>query len=57
MILDCHNHSRFSFDSKELVPAACEQAEALGLQVFALTDHCDMVGGFSREFLRSNISR
>lgn len=57
MLLDCHNHSRFSFDSKELVPAACERAESLGLKAFALTDHCDMVGGFSREFLRSNIAR
>ncbi len=55
MLLDCHNHSRHSFDGKETVPDICQTAEALGLSYFALTDHCDMVGGFTGEFLRKAI--
>ncbi len=44
MLIDCHNHSLYSFDGKEKVEDICKNAEALGLSVFALTDHCDMIG-------------
>ena len=51
MLIDCHNHSLYSFDGSEKIEDICQNAEKLGLSVFALTDHCDMLGN-SPEALR-----
>lgn len=41
-LLDCHNHSLHSFDGQEPVDLICRRAAELELQVFAITDHCDL---------------
>ena len=41
-LLDCHNHSMHSFDGQEPVDLICRRAAELELQVFAVTDHCDL---------------
>lgn len=40
--IDCHNHSRHSFDGCEQVEDICRRAVDLGLTAFAVTDHCDL---------------
>ena len=42
LLMDCHTHSRHSFDGKEEISALCEQAVSLGLSAYAVTDHCDL---------------
>ena len=56
MLIDCHNHSLYSFDGSEKIEDICSTAEALGLSVFALTDHCDMIGGPTAEALKVSIA-
>ncbi|MBC8558616.1 histidinol-phosphatase HisJ family protein [Fumia xinanensis] len=43
-LIDCHNHSIYSFDAVDTVEAMCLRAEELGLTAFALTDHSDLNG-------------
>jgi len=43
-MVDCHNHSNFSFDAVDTVEAMCLRAEKLGLKYFAITDHSDLDG-------------
>ncbi len=38
---DCHTHSAFSPDAKDSAEAMCLRAAELGLDAYALTDHCD----------------
>ena len=40
--IDCHSHSEHSSDAKYTVKSMCQRAEELNLQVFAITDHCDV---------------
>lgn len=56
MLIDCHNHSLHSFDGQEKVADVLENAGKLGLQIFALTDHCDMIGGADPDTLRREIA-
>ncbi len=42
MLIDCHNHSIHSFDGSVPVAKMCEAAKGKGIDVFALTDHCDV---------------
>ena len=51
MLIDCHNHSLYSFDGQEKVADLCKNAGKLGLSVFALTDHCDMIDGIAPDAL------
>lgn len=55
MLLDCHNHSRYSFDGQEEVADVCRTAEERGLSVFALTDHVDTTDEFTPDFMREVI--
>ena len=43
-MVDCHNHSNFSFDAVDTVEAMCLRAEELKLKAFAITDHSDLDG-------------
>ena len=43
-MVDCHNHSNFSFDAVDTVEAMCRRAEELNLKAFAITDHSDLDG-------------
>ena len=56
MLIDCHNHSLYSFDGQEKVADLCKNAGKLGLSVFALTDHCDMIDGIAPDALISHIT-
>ncbi len=56
MLIDCHNHSLYSFDGQEKVADLCENAVKLGLSVFALTDHCDMINAAAPNALVSHIT-
>lgn len=56
MLIDCHNHSLHSFDGHEKVEDILENAVKLGLKVFALTDHCDMIEGTDPDTLRREIA-
>lgn len=41
-MIDCHTHTSNSPDAKNTVPELCEQAIALGLDVLAITEHCEV---------------
>ena len=39
--MDCHTHTQFSVDSEADINACIEQASKLGLDAYAITDHCE----------------
>lgn len=41
ILVDCHTHTAFSFDSTTPLEQMCRQALRLGISVYAVTDHCD----------------
>ena len=41
MLVECHNHSAFSFDADCPVEEMAEAARQAGIGVFAITDHCE----------------
>jgi len=41
-LVDCHTHSRHSFDGEAAVFDLCRRAEEMGLLAYTLTDHCDL---------------
>lgn len=43
MICDLHTHSEFSFDGRATLPEMAEAARSKGVDVVAVTDHCDML--------------
>ncbi len=50
MIIDCHTHSRNSFDAdNDTVIERCERAIQLGLDAMAITDHCEVNRYFDKE--------
>lgn len=54
MRMDCHNHSVFSMDGQYSVRQMCEAAAAKGIDIFALTDHCD-INEWEEQKLESSI--
>lgn len=42
MLIDCHNHTEFSVDAEFTVAQMVEAAQIKGIDVFAITDHCDV---------------
>ncbi|MBR5485351.1 MAG: histidinol-phosphatase HisJ family protein [Oscillospiraceae bacterium] len=49
ILLDCHSHSSYSFDAHDSLEAMCEQAIKLGLQAYAVTDHCECNGYYDAQ--------
>ena len=45
MTCDLHIHSRYSFDGTASLEEICESARNRGVDIIALTDHCDMLDG------------
>lgn len=41
-MIDCHTHTCNSPDAENTVSELCEQAIALGLDVLAITEHCEV---------------
>lgn len=41
-LINCHNHSDFSFDAKHPLQAMVDAAQNAGISVFAITDHCEI---------------
>ncbi len=41
VLMDCHTHTQFSVDSEADINACAEQAARLGLDAYAITDHCE----------------
>lgn len=50
MIIDCHTHTRNSFDAdNDTVIERCERAIQLGLDAMAVTDHCEVNRFYEKE--------
>lgn len=50
MIIDCHTHTRNSFDAdNDTVIERCERAIQLGLDAMAVTDHCEVNRFFDKD--------
>ncbi|MGN1480717.1 histidinol-phosphatase HisJ family protein [Porcipelethomonas sp.] len=50
MLIDCHTHSRNSFDAdNDTVRERCERAIELGLDAMAVTDHCEVNRYYEKE--------
>lgn len=47
MICDLHIHSQYSFDGTASLEEICHSARDRGVDIIALTDHCDMPEGIS----------
>ena len=45
MTCDLHIHSRYSFDGTASLEEICQSARDRGVDILALTDHCDMLDG------------
>lgn len=45
MTCDLHIHSRYSFDGTASLEKICASARSHGVDIIALTDHCDMLDG------------
>ena len=45
MTCDLHIHSRYSFDGVAPLEEICQSAREYGVDIIALTDHCDMLDG------------
>ena len=41
VIIDCHSHTKYSPDGSETVLDMCNKAADLGIEIFAITDHCE----------------
>lgn len=41
-LVDCHNHTKYSFDGKDTVKDMIESAIDKGISVFSITDHADV---------------
>lgn len=54
--VDCHSHSCYSPDSETAVEKMCRQAAELGLEAYALTDHCEC-DLFKEDHFDSNIPK
>ena len=51
MIIDCHTHSRNSFDAdNDTVKERCQRAIQLGLDAMAITDHCEVNRFYEKEY-------
>lgn len=48
-LIDCHSHTRFSFDSEADEIKMTERAIELGLKAHAVTDHCEVNRWFPKE--------
>ncbi|MEG0895696.1 MAG: PHP domain-containing protein, partial [Oscillospiraceae bacterium] len=42
MLIDCHNHSLYSHDAEFSIEQMCKSAQINGIDVFSITDHCDV---------------
>lgn len=55
MIIDCHTHTRNSFDAdNDTVIERCERAIQLGLDAMAVTDHCEVNRFFDKDHYKIN---
>lgn len=58
MIIDCHTHSRNSFDAdNDTVIERCERAIQLGLDAMAITDHCEVNRYYEKEHYTINFEQ
>ena len=49
MLMDCHTHTKFSFDSDAGPAEMLDKAKSLGLAAWAVTDHCECNCWYPRE--------
>lgn len=49
VLTDCHTHTQFSVDSEADINACVERAAALGLDAYAITDHCECDAWYPKE--------
>lgn len=49
VLTDCHTHTQFSVDSEADINACVERAATLGLDAYAITDHCECDAWYPKE--------
>lgn len=58
MIIDCHTHSRNSFDAhNDTVRERCQRAIQLGLDAMAITDHCEVNRFYEKEHYHITVKK
>lgn len=48
-MIDCHTHTFYSMDSDADIVQMCLRAEKLGLEAYAVTDHCECAWWYPKE--------
>lgn len=56
MLIDCHNHSFFSYDAECSVSEMCSAAAEKGISVYAISDHCD-VNDYEKKNLKETVPK
>lgn len=49
-LMDCHSHTKFSPDGESSAEEMCEKACELGLEAYAITDHCECSTWHEKKF-------
>jgi len=49
ILTDCHTHTQFSVDSEADINACVQRAAELGLDAYAITDHCECDAWYPKE--------
>ncbi|HKL73819.1 MAG TPA: histidinol-phosphatase HisJ family protein [Clostridia bacterium] len=49
-MIDTHTHTKFSFDGKSSLKDMVKTAKSLGVEYYAITDHCDMDYNYIPEY-------
>ena len=49
ILTDCHTHTQFSVDSEADINACIQRAAELGLDAYAITDHCECDAWYPKE--------
>ena len=56
-LMDCHTHTQFSVDSEADINACVERAAELGLDAYAITDHCECDAWYPAEHYSAEESK
>lgn len=54
-LVDCHNHTKYSFDGKDTVKDMIESAIDKGISIFSITDHADV--NYYEQNIEENIKK
>lgn len=54
-MIDCHTHTQFSVDSEADINLMCHRAAELGLEAYAITDHCECNCWYGEEYYNGTV--